>query len=309
MATSKLHRDVVLEHNAQSTPPVLSGSKTGAFWVGEGAEPADPTLPQFTDSEGESYRLGDVVGPASAADNAIARFYGASGKVIQGGTNAPSYDDSGNLSVNAGMALRLWNPAGTFYVGLAAPALAATYSLTLPTSLPGGTRLLQCDSAGNLSWTSAALITDHGGMSGLGDDDHTQYLLASGARAATYLQIGANPASTGALRLSDEEAIYSRNHADTGNVRLLGLTGLGDFIVVGDPTATSIGVVADATAGLYTENGTWELADDGVTMAFNVSSAPPGLAGSGQFRFFRYHSTLCAVTESARATVVPMQVT
>jgi hypothetical protein len=44
-------------------------------------------------------------------------------------------------------------------------------------------------------------------------------------------------------------------------------------------------------------------------MAFNVSSAPPGLAGSGKFRFFRYHSTLCAVTESARATVVPMQVT
>jgi len=183
--------------------------------------------------------------------------------------------------------------------------LAATYSLTLPTSLPGGTRLLQCDSAGNLSWTSAALITDHGGMSGLGDDDHTQYLLASGARAATYLQIGANPASTGALRLSDEEAIYSRNHADTANVRLLGLTGLGDFIVVGDPTATVIGVVADATAGLYTENGTWELDDNGVTMGFNVLWVPTALAGSGKFRFFRYHSTLCCATETGRSTVAP----
>lgn len=309
MATSKLHRDVVLEHNAQSTPPVLSG-KTGAFWVGEGAEPADPTLPEFTDSDGESHQLayaedaGDVGGPDGAEDNVIARFDGEDGKTIQGGTNAPSYDDDGNVSVNAGMELRLWNPAGTFYVGLAAPALAANYSLKMPTSLPGGTRLLQCDSVGNLSWTSAGLMTDHGGLEGLGDDDHTQYLLASGTRTASYLKIGASPASKGAVRLSDEEAIYSRNHAGTGDIRLIGLTGLGDIIVVGDPNALSIGLKADATAGLYTEAGVWELADDGVTMGFNVSSVPPGLAGSGKFRFF-YHNTLCCATETGRYTVAP----
>jgi hypothetical protein len=77
-------------------------------------------VPQFTNSDGESYQLGNVVGPEGSADNTIARFDGESGKVIQGGKNAPSYDDSGNLSVHAGMALRLWHPAGTSYVGLAA---------------------------------------------------------------------------------------------------------------------------------------------------------------------------------------------
>jgi hypothetical protein len=34
-------------------------------------------------------------------------------------------------------------------------------------------------------------ISDHGLMSGLGDDDHTQYLLADGSRIATELTIGA----------------------------------------------------------------------------------------------------------------------
>jgi len=32
---------------------------------------------------------------------------------------------------------------------------------------------------------TGASITDHGGMSGLGDDDHTQYLLVDGTRAVT----------------------------------------------------------------------------------------------------------------------------
>jgi len=37
---------------------------------------------------------------------------------------------------------------------------------------------------------SIAGVTDHGSLAGLADDDHTQYLLASGARAATFLSTG-----------------------------------------------------------------------------------------------------------------------
>ena len=308
MATSKLHRDVVLEHNAQPAPPELDGgSETGAFWVAEGAESGAPTRPFFTDSAGESHQLagGDVSGPDGAADNVIARFDGETGKVIQGGTHAPSYDDSGNVSVNAGMALRLWNPAGTFYVGLVAPALTATYSLTMPTSLPGGTRLLQCDSVGNLSWTSTGLLSQHHDLSGLGDDDHTQYLLANGTRTAAYIKFGANPATTGAVRLSDEDGIYSRNHAGTADLRLMKLSGLGDFLSIGELGLTTVGVMADTAAGLYTEDGRCELADDGLTLGMNVSSIPPSLAASGKFRLQRYHSTLCCATDTARSTVAP----
>jgi hypothetical protein len=40
---------------------------------------------------------GDVTGPGSSVDNAIPRFHETTGKVIQGGTEAPTYDDIGNL--------------------------------------------------------------------------------------------------------------------------------------------------------------------------------------------------------------------
>jgi len=40
---------------------------------------------------------GDVTGPVSSLDNQIARFHLTTGKVIQAGTNAPTYDDSGNI--------------------------------------------------------------------------------------------------------------------------------------------------------------------------------------------------------------------
>lgn len=40
---------------------------------------------------------GDVVGPASTTDNVIVRFNGGTGKLITGGTDAPQYDDDGNI--------------------------------------------------------------------------------------------------------------------------------------------------------------------------------------------------------------------
>ena len=48
---------------------------------------------------------------------------------------------------------------------------------------------VQCNIAG----AGQAGITDHGGLSGLADDDHTQYLLVAGTRAMTgNLQMGDN---------------------------------------------------------------------------------------------------------------------
>lgn len=41
---------------------------------------------------------GDVTGPASSVDNQIARFDLTTGKIIQAGTDAPTYDDAGRIS-------------------------------------------------------------------------------------------------------------------------------------------------------------------------------------------------------------------
>jgi hypothetical protein len=43
---------------------------------------------------------GDIAGPSSSTDNAIARFDGTTGKLLQNSTNA-TLDDSGNLTLNA----------------------------------------------------------------------------------------------------------------------------------------------------------------------------------------------------------------
>jgi hypothetical protein len=109
------------------------------------------------------------------------------------------------------------------------------------------------------------------------------------------------------VRLSDEDGIYSRNHAGTGNLRLLALTGLGDYLIVGESGVLEVQVGAGTAAGLYGGSGAARVSAN--LFEVNIGSASPGLEGSGEHSFFRYHDTLCCVTESARATVVPMQVT
>jgi hypothetical protein len=57
---------------------------------------------------------GDVIGPTSATPNAIARFNGASGKIIQ--NSAVTIDDSGNVTTPAAMSMNILNVAGFAYL-------------------------------------------------------------------------------------------------------------------------------------------------------------------------------------------------
>lgn len=57
----------------------------------------------------------------------------------------------------------------------------------------GGTKFLREDGDGTCSWQAAAGVSDHGALNGLGDDDHSQYLLVAGTRAMTgNLRMGSN---------------------------------------------------------------------------------------------------------------------
>lgn len=87
---------------------------------------------------------------------------------------------------NAGTAaeLRFREPSagGSNYTAFKAGTLADnTLVYTLPTDTPADGEQLTWNTGGTLSWAAAGSGTaDHGALTGLGDDDHTQYVLRTG---------------------------------------------------------------------------------------------------------------------------------
>jgi len=252
---------------------------------------------------------GDVHGPASSLDNQVVRFHETTGKIIQAGTNAPSYDDSGNLSVNAGTALRFWNAAGTFYVGLSAPTLAASHTLRLPPTDGTAGQALVTDGDGNLSFASVGAgsgVTDHGALTGLTDvSDHPGYLLMTGTRTAAYIQFGTSPATEGYVRLPVDGGIFSRNSADGDNLQLVRLTP-SDVLILGESGVVSVHSYASITHGWHLGSYGLDLTTSSLTMTIGAAVMP--LQSLGAQAFFRYHATACVATEGGRSTLAPMVV-
>lgn len=70
---------------------------------------------------------GDVVGPSSSVDNAIARFDGTTGKIIQDYTSgAPTISDTGNITLATGKILAIGSVNAVFSVGTASFYLAGS---------------------------------------------------------------------------------------------------------------------------------------------------------------------------------------
>ncbi|MFA5758630.1 MAG: hypothetical protein WC942_04635 [Clostridia bacterium] len=83
--------------NSRTTPSGTAGA--GTFWV----ENTSPTLPKFTNSNGDTITLGaggtgDVSGPEDSIDNEIVRYDGVTGKVIKNSGSA-TLTATGGLSV------------------------------------------------------------------------------------------------------------------------------------------------------------------------------------------------------------------
>jgi len=111
---------------------------------------------------------GDVVGPASATDNAFTRFDGTTGKLIQNSTGATLSDTggatfTGSVDVagtsTAGSNIKLYEDTdnGTNYVSFKAPdTIAANVTWTLPSADGTSNQVLTTNGTGTLSWSTAS---------------------------------------------------------------------------------------------------------------------------------------------------------
>jgi len=96
---------------------------------------------------------GDVTGPISSTDNAIARFDGTSGTTIQ--NSSILIDDNGNVEIKSGTELRLYDADNSNYVGFKAPSLSVNKIWVLPNVDGSANQYLKTDGNGNLGWATS----------------------------------------------------------------------------------------------------------------------------------------------------------
>jgi hypothetical protein len=96
---------------------------------------------------------GDVVGPASATDNAIARYDLTTGKLIQ--NSGVTIDDSNNVTLPAQADLRFSDSDSSNWVAFQAPATITTnVTWTLPSVDGSSGQFLSTNGSGTLSWAT-----------------------------------------------------------------------------------------------------------------------------------------------------------
>ena len=101
---------------------------------------------------------GDVVGPSSATDNAIARYDLTTGKLIQ--NSGVTIDDSDNLTLPAQADLRFSDSDSSNWVAFQAPATITTnVTWTLPSVDGSSGQFLSTNGSGTLSWASSGATT------------------------------------------------------------------------------------------------------------------------------------------------------
>lgn len=87
-------------------------------------------------------------------------------------------------------------------------------SLYIPPPPASGYVLSSIDTSGKAAWSLPVTgVTDHGLLTGLSDDDHTQYVLVDGTRAMTKLVVSTSGVFTGDLR--SDANIYGDIVADS----------------------------------------------------------------------------------------------
>lgn len=186
----------------------------GTAWVGEnGATVRNSLLPSLASNAGKVLAVntgatdvewvtgggggsGDVVGPASATDNAFARFDQTTGKLIQNSaatlddTGAPTFVGSVAVSgtSSSGADIKLYEDTdnGSNYVALVAPAsISSNVSWTLPNADGTNGQALVTNGTGTLSWATPGGSVSISNDTSTATDVYPAFMSATSGTAST----------------------------------------------------------------------------------------------------------------------------
>lgn len=205
---------------------------------------------------------GDVVGPSSATDNALARFDGATGKLIQ--NSVAILSDAGVLS-------------GLIQLDVDNLRLDGN---TLSSTDTNGDINLTPDGAGNVVLTNNLEVGDGKGI--LDANGNEQLLFAQTAGAVNYLEISNSATGNGvsmAAMGSDANIDFTITAKGTGNVLFDGSN-----VICGDPGTEGSGIDVSGT----TYNSILKVSD-------------LGGSNQAQFIMHRHSTTIPAVIVGARS--------
>lgn len=204
---------------------------------------------------------GDVVGPASATDNALARFDSTTGKLLQ--NSSITVDDTGLLGLPAGVR-QTFAPNAT-NAGLNVGSVAGD------PSAPSNGDLWYDSTANELTAriNGANVALGAGGGGSVATDSlwnaKGDLAVATADNTATRLAVGTNG------------QVLTADSAEAGGVKWATVAGTGD--VVGPASATDNALARfDATTGKLIQNSNVTLGDSGTTLVF---SGAAGLTASG----------------------------
>jgi len=266
---------------------------------------------------------GDVVGPASATDNAVARFDTGTGKLIQNSAVLIA-DTTGVISGTQGVTLS-GTTSGT--LALVATAISGTNTITFPAAT--GTVALTSALAGYIPNSGASSITGvalTGSLDILGDAGAAYGILTIGAgdaqlgflNASGTAQVGfsssaelviqsSNPAFIGAAYLADYSANYT-NRSLVDKEYVDGLVGGGTVTNTGTLTANSV-VLGNGTVDVKVVAG---IITDGTSkLTLGVAGTSVGSVGfknatSGTITLQPVTGALGTVTVSLPATTTTL---
>lgn len=162
-ATANVH--IAGGENAVNGAPLKIDAGTLMGGPEAGAIEFDGSFLYWTDSTPVRHQVGDVTGPASATDNAIARYDGATGKLLQ--NSGVIIDDDDNLSGIAGVTYAHRSVAVSdnieltdYFLGCTDNSSARTF--TLPSGAPRGQSFTVKDEAGTAASANSITIDTAG---------------------------------------------------------------------------------------------------------------------------------------------------